>query len=84
MPGRRARRADHCGTHNAGAKQRQHKALFRSTAPALLRSSGDAPKAGHLRPTLAREALSLRSGEKRKHLAEATSQQQRLAQLRRL
>ena len=31
------------------------KALFRLKDPALLRSSGDAPKAAHLRPTLVRE-----------------------------
>ena len=49
---RRALRADHCGTHNAGAKQSQPKALFRSTAPALLRSSGDDSKAAQLRQPL--------------------------------
>ncbi len=39
-----------CGTRNAGAKRA--KALFCSTAPALLRSSGDDSKAAHLRQPL--------------------------------
>ena len=35
--------------------QERAKALFCLRAPALLRSSGDAPKAAHLRPMLVRE-----------------------------
>jgi hypothetical protein len=64
--------------------QKRAKALFCSKAPALLRSSGDAPKAGHLRPTLARETLSLVGGKEKNISCEAMSRQQRLAQMRRL
>ena len=60
------------------------KALFRLTAPALLRSSGDAPKAGQLRPTLALETVSLGVGKGKNISCEVVSRQQRLAQLRRL
>ncbi len=44
------------------------KALFRLKTPALLRSSGDAPKAGQLRPTLALEALAPGVGKRKNHL----------------
>ena len=48
--------------------QKKAKAFFCLTPPALLRSSGDAPKAGQLRPTLAFGTLSLTVGKGKKHL----------------
>jgi hypothetical protein len=53
--------------------QKKAKAFFCSKAPALLRSSGDAPKAGHLRPTLALETFSLGVGKKKNTSCEVTS-----------
>jgi len=62
--------------------QKKAKTFFCLTAPALLRSSGDAPKAGQLRPTIARETVLL--VRKKKITSCEAMSQQRLAQLRRL
>ena len=67
LPGRRALKCRPL-RYSPTPAQNRAKALFRSKAPALLRSSGDAPKAGHLRPTLARETVSLVGGKREKHL----------------
>ena len=52
--------------------------------PQSRREATDVPKAEHLRPPLAREAVSLDAREKKNTSCEATSRQQRLAQMRRL
>src|SRR5918993_3576863 len=52
-------RANHYGTHTSA--QKRAKALFCSTAPALLRSSADDSKAAHLRqPLLSRRCTDQR------------------------
>ena len=55
--------------------QKKAKAFFCLTAPALLRSSGDAPKAGPLRPTLALRQSSLGVGKEKNTSCETMSRQ---------